>query len=146
LSGNCPPPNKSGCGAPDDTTGARVDEGESKLPKPKTRPQNFADEEKLIGHYEKHGAEFKAMSKEEYLLIARDVVNHGTRVEYVYKGEIRAGYLQLIGNNRKGEAKFAFVGTNDKQEITTLHTKSGKEFWKTINGDARDKVVRPAND
>lgn len=86
------------------------------------------------------------MSKEEYLLIARDVVNHGTRVEYVYKGEIRAGYLQLIGNNRKGEAKFAFVGTNDKQEITTLHTKSGKEFWKTINGDARDKVVRPAND
>jgi hypothetical protein len=86
------------------------------------------------------------MSKEEYLLIARDVVNHGARVEYEYKNEIRTGYLQLIGNNRKGETKFAFVDTNNRQEITTLHTKSGKEFWKSINGNARDKVVRPAND
>ncbi|MGE7965326.1 RHS repeat-associated core domain-containing protein [Pseudomonas sp. NPDC089918] len=33
LSGNCPPPNKPGCKAPDDTTGARVDEGEPPLPK-----------------------------------------------------------------------------------------------------------------
>ncbi|WP_415772931.1 RHS repeat-associated core domain-containing protein [Pseudomonas sp. LB3P38] len=33
LSGNCPSPNKPGCGAPDDTTGARVDEGEPALPK-----------------------------------------------------------------------------------------------------------------
>jgi RHS repeat-associated protein len=33
LSGNCPPPNKPGCGAPDDTTGVRVDEGEPALPK-----------------------------------------------------------------------------------------------------------------
>ncbi|MGZ7458195.1 RHS repeat-associated core domain-containing protein [Pseudomonas sp. Ma2-10] len=33
LSGSCPPPNKPGCSAPDDTTGARVDEGEPALPK-----------------------------------------------------------------------------------------------------------------
>ncbi|MFS2068618.1 RHS repeat-associated core domain-containing protein, partial [Pseudomonas sp. CT11-2] len=33
LSGNCPPPNKSGCQAPDDTTGVKVDEGEPPLPK-----------------------------------------------------------------------------------------------------------------
>ncbi|WP_237882731.1 RHS repeat-associated core domain-containing protein [Pseudomonas sp. PGPR40] len=33
LSGNCPSPNKPGCGAPDDTTGAKVDEGEPALPK-----------------------------------------------------------------------------------------------------------------
>jgi RHS repeat-associated protein len=33
LSGNCPPPNKPGCKAPDDTTGAKVDEGEPPLPK-----------------------------------------------------------------------------------------------------------------
>ncbi|KJZ47117.1 RHS repeat-associated core domain-containing protein [Pseudomonas fluorescens] len=33
LSGNCPPPNKPGCKAPDDTTGAKVDEGEPALPK-----------------------------------------------------------------------------------------------------------------
>jgi hypothetical protein len=86
------------------------------------------------------------MSKEEYLLIARDVVNRGTRVEYEYKGETRFGYLQLIGNNRRGESKFAFVGTNSNQEITTLHTKSGKDFWRTLNGNPQDKVVRPKND
>ncbi|MHC8409187.1 RHS repeat-associated core domain-containing protein [Pseudomonas sp. Hz4] len=33
LSGNCPPPNKPGCGAPDDTTGVKVDKGEPELPK-----------------------------------------------------------------------------------------------------------------
>jgi RHS repeat-associated protein len=33
LSGNCPPPNQSGCTVPGDTTGARVDEGEPALPK-----------------------------------------------------------------------------------------------------------------
>jgi RHS repeat-associated protein len=146
LSGNCPPPNKPGCQAPDDTTGVKVDEGEPKAPKPKSRPQNFGSEETLIGHYEKHGVEFGAMSKEEYLQVAQDVVNQGARVEYEYKGEVRAGYLQLMGNNRRGDAKFAFVGTNNSQEITTLHTKSGKDFWRAINGDARDKTVRPVND
>ncbi|MHC8376143.1 RHS repeat-associated core domain-containing protein [Pseudomonas sp. MDT1-16] len=146
LSGNCPPPNKPGCQAPDEVAGATVAQGEPKVPQPKSRPQDFGSEEKLVGHYEKHGAEFKAMSREEYLLIARDVMNKGTRVEYQYKGEIRAGYLQLMGNNRRGETKFAFVGTNNKQEITTLHTKSGKEFWRTINGDSHDKVLRPTND
>ena len=33
LSGNCPPPDKPGCSAPDDTAGVRVDEGEPALPK-----------------------------------------------------------------------------------------------------------------
>ncbi|MHC8389833.1 RHS repeat-associated core domain-containing protein [Pseudomonas sp. MDT2-39-1] len=33
LSGNCPQSGKAGCEAPDDTTGARVDEGEPALPK-----------------------------------------------------------------------------------------------------------------
>ncbi|UWF51035.1 RHS repeat protein [Pseudomonas sp. N3-W] len=146
LSGNCPLPNKPGCSKPDEVGGAVVDEDGPQVPKPKSRPQNFGSEEKLIVHYKKHGAEFKVMSKEEYLLVARDVVNQGTHVEYKYEHEIRYGYLQLIGNTRKGEAKFAFVGTNNKNEITTLHTKSGKEFWKTINGDARDKVVRPFDD
>jgi len=36
LSGNCPPPNKPGCKAPDDTTGARMDEGEPALPNART--------------------------------------------------------------------------------------------------------------
>ncbi|MHC8358168.1 RHS repeat-associated core domain-containing protein [Pseudomonas sp. LB3P81] len=146
LNGNCPQSDKSGCGAPDDTAGAKVEEGEPDAPRPKSRPQDFGSEEKLTGHYEKHGAEFGATSKEEYLQIARDVVNQGTHAEYEYRGEFRTGYLQLIGNNRRGEAKFAFVGTNNSQEITTLHTKSGKDFWRAINGDAQDKTVRPLND
>ncbi|AWM89904.1 type IV secretion protein Rhs [Pseudomonas sp. 31-12] len=33
LSGNCPQSGKTGCKAPDDTTGVRVDEGEAQLPK-----------------------------------------------------------------------------------------------------------------
>ncbi|PNA01249.1 type IV secretion protein Rhs, partial [Pseudomonas sp. FW305-BF6] len=146
LTSNCPPPNKPGCSVPDGVGGSVVDEGEPLIPKPKSRPENFGSDEKLTGHFEKHGAEFKAMSNEEYLLTARGVVNQGTRVEYLYKGELRAGYIQLMGTNRKGEAKFAFVGTNTNDEITTLHTKSGKEFWRTINGNARDKTVRPAHD
>uniref|UniRef100_UPI002B1E52B8 RHS repeat-associated core domain-containing protein n=2 Tax=Pseudomonas TaxID=286 RepID=UPI002B1E52B8 len=146
LTSNCPPPNKPGCPVPDGVSGSVVDEGEPLTPKPKSRPGNFGSDEKLAAHFEKHGAEFKAMTNEEYLLIARGVVNQGTRVEYLYKGEMRAGYIQLMGNNRKGEAKFAFVGTNTNDEITTLHTKSGKEFWRTINGNAQDKTVRPAHD
>ncbi|MHC8373563.1 RHS repeat-associated core domain-containing protein [Pseudomonas sp. MDT1-85] len=37
LSGNCPPPNKPGCEAPDDTTGVKVDAGEPALPKAYTQ-------------------------------------------------------------------------------------------------------------
>ncbi|RON25491.1 RHS repeat-associated core domain-containing protein [Pseudomonas lini] len=33
LSGNCPPPNKPGCSAPDGVAGVRVDEGDPPLPK-----------------------------------------------------------------------------------------------------------------
>ncbi|EJM14657.1 RHS repeat-associated core domain protein containing protein, partial [Pseudomonas sp. GM18] len=44
LSGNCPPPNKPGCQAPDDTTGVRVDEGEPELPKPKLSAAEVAKE------------------------------------------------------------------------------------------------------
>ena len=138
--------NKPGCSAPDGGFGVKVDEGGPSVPRPTSLPQDFGSEEKLTSHYEKHGAEFAAMSKEEYLLIARDVVNQDTRVNYQYKGEIRGGYLQLLGNNRRSEAKFAFVGTNANQEITTLHTKSGKDFWRAIYGDGKDKVVRPADD
>ncbi|MBK5397405.1 RHS repeat protein [Pseudomonas sp. TH39(2020)] len=36
LTANCPPPNKPGCKAPDDTTGATVDEGEPPRPNART--------------------------------------------------------------------------------------------------------------
>ena len=147
LSGNCPAPNKPGCAAPDDVGSVKVDEGEARVPIANSRPKDYGNDEKLVRHYEKHGKEFDAQSKEEYLQISRDVVNQGTKVKYQYEGETRAAYLQMMGNSkRNGETKFAFVGTNNKGEITTLHTKSGKTFWKTLNGDAKDNVVRPAND
>ncbi len=40
-----------------------------------------------------------------------------------------------MGNNKNGKAKLAFVWTNNKGDITTYHTQSGKKFWKTINGE-----------
>ena len=97
----------------------------------------FADRVKLKNHFEKHGAEFGGIYKnaDEYLQGARDVIKNGDKVQYMYKGELRTGYVRFMGTNRKGKAKFEFVGTNSKSEITTYHTQSGKKFWKTINGE-----------
>jgi len=91
----------------------------------------------LEGHYDKHGGEFKGAYKnaDKYLEGAHDVVKNGTKVQYEYKGETRTGYVRFMGNNADGKAKFEFVGTNNKGEITTYHTQSGKKFWKTINGE-----------
>lgn len=91
----------------------------------------------LEGHYSKHGGEFKGAYKnaDEYLEGERDVVKNGTKVQYQYKGETRTGYVRFMGNNADGKTKFEFVGTNNKGEITTYHTQSGKKFWKTINGE-----------
>ena len=47
-----------------------------------------------------------------------------------------------MGTNKKGAAKFVFVGINNKGDITTLHNKSEKDFWKTLNGDKNDKTIR----
>ena len=65
---------------------------------------------------------------------AQDVMQNGYKVEYAYKGETRTGYVQFMGNNSKGNAKFAFVGTNNEGYITTFHTEGGKTFWKMLNG------------
>lgn len=82
----------------------------------------------------------------DYLEIANDVIKNGYKVEYPYKGEVRTGYVQLMGTNRREQAKFAFVGTNNSGNITTLHSKSGKDVWKTLNSDAKDKVIKVKND
>ena len=47
---------------------------------------SFADQAKLLSHFEKHGAEFGAKSADEYLLIARDVMKNGTKIQYEYRG------------------------------------------------------------
>jgi RHS repeat-associated protein len=145
LSSDCPPPNKPGCSVPDDVGKSTVDKGEPTTPTPKPT-YNFGSDEKLDEHFVKHGAEFDAKSKEEYLLIARHVIESGTPVRYEYRGQMRSGFFLYMGNNRKGESKFAFVGTNADQKITTLHAKSGKEFWRTINGSVKNKEVTPAHD
>jgi RHS repeat-associated protein len=148
LNANCP--GAGGCKPdgkqPGDVGGVRVDEGGPTIPRASFRPKDFANEQKLIEHYDKHGSEFGSKNKEDYLSTARYVIDNGTQVQYLYKDEARTGYIKLIGNNSKGQAKFSFVGTNNKEEITTLHTKSGKDFWKAINNDAHDKTVRPYND
>ncbi len=67
------------------------------------KAENFADKEKLIGHFDKHGREFKCAyeNAEQYLQGARDVIENGIKVKYVYKGEVRTGYVKCIGNNCK---------------------------------------------
>ncbi|MCF5725669.1 RHS repeat domain-containing protein, partial [Pseudomonas syringae] len=134
---------RAGAQAPSDN--ANVDTGEPRAPST-TRPTEFASEQKLNEHYEKHGYEFGAENSRDYLNAARHVVNEGTPVQFAYKNTPTIGYVLLLGTNRSGQAKFAFAGTNTKGHITTLHTKSGKDFWKMINGDANDKTIRPYNE
>ncbi|NWE02271.1 RHS repeat-associated core domain-containing protein [Pseudomonas sp. IPO3749] len=117
--------------------------GEPSPPSVLTRPTEFANEQKLNEHYEKHGAEFRVGNSHEYLLAARHVVSNGTPVQYLYRDTPTTGYVLLMGTNRTGQAKFAFAGSNTNGHITTLHTKSGKDFWRTINGDPSDKTIRP---
>lgn len=71
-------------------------------------------------------------------------MKYGQKVEYFYKpaNEIRIGYVQIMGNTFRGNAKFGFVGTNMDGVITTIHTESGKSFWKMLNGNAADKTIR----
>ena len=109
------------------------------------QPDNFGSLDKLLSHFDKHGSEFGAQSPEEYLNVGRGVIKDGYQVQYQYKGDLRTGYVQYMGNTSKGAPKFAFVGTNADGDITTIHTKSGKDFWKTLNGVPNDKTIRPTS-
>nr|WP_261854662.1 RHS repeat-associated core domain-containing protein [Clostridium folliculivorans] len=115
---------------------------------------SFGSRNLLEGHFDKHGSEFGGIysNADEYLQGAKDVMNNGYKVEYDYKvtdkwgmkvPEQRTGYMRFMGNNRKGEAKFEFVGTNNRGDITTYHTESGKTLWKLLNGSNTDKTINP---
>ncbi|MEG0667886.1 MAG: RHS repeat-associated core domain-containing protein [Clostridium sp.] len=106
---------------------------------------SFSSRDLLEGHYSKHGNEFGGLynNADEYLQGAKNVMDNGYKVQYEYKGEIRNGYMSFMGNNRKGLAKFEFVGTNNRGDITTYHAKSGKELWKLLNGSSTDKTINP---
>ena len=105
--------------------------------------RGFASEAKLFGHFERHGAEFGAKTANDYLQVGRDIMRTGTKVQYLYKGETRTGYVQFMANTRRGDAKFGFVGTSADGAITTIHTQSGKSFWKMMNGDPSIKTITP---
>lgn len=70
-------------------------------------------------------------------------MKNGYKVRYKYNGELRFGYVQYVNNNRKGQANFIFVGTNNNGNITTIHTKSGKEFWKLMGSNNFEKKITP---
>ncbi len=96
---------------------------------------NFESAAKLESHYAKHGHEFNGLyqSADDYLAGANNVIKHGTKVNYLYKGEIRTGYAQFFGNSAKnGMAKFAFVGTNNSGFITTFHVERSKELFRLL--------------
>ena len=51
-----------------------------------------------------------------------------------------------MGNTSKtGAAKFEFVGTNTKGNVTTYHVESGKDFWKMLNGNSNNRNITPYN-
>jgi len=115
---------------------------------------SFGSRNLLEGHFDRHGSEFGGIynSADEYLQGAKDVMNNGYKVKYDYNvtdkwgmkvPEQRTGYMRFMGNNRKGEAKFEFVGTNNRGDITTYHTESGKTLWKLLNGSNIDKTINP---
>ncbi|WP_153065816.1 hypothetical protein [Achromobacter xylosoxidans] len=103
---------------------------------------SFSDEAKLVSHFQKHGAEFGVKTSSEYLQVGRDIMQNGDKVLYVYKGEVRTGYVQFMENSARGDAKFGFVGTNINGAITTIHVESGKNFRKMLNGSSVDKTIR----
>ena len=103
---------------------------------------SFASDAKLLEHFGQHGAEFGTKNANEYLQVGKDIMQNGQRVEYLYKGAARTGYVQFMGNISNGTAKFGFVGTNADGAITTIHVKSGKDFWRAINGSPTDKVIK----
>ncbi|MEI3615052.1 hypothetical protein SPD89_22775, partial [Pseudogracilibacillus sp. SO30301A] len=110
--------------------------------------KNFASRDLLESNYEKHAVknnEFHGAynNADEYMQGARDVMSSGIKVGYQYKGETRTGYVKFMGNSRKGDVKFEFVGTNANGDVTTYHVKRGEDLWKLLNNNKRDKTINP---
>lgn len=127
---------------------------------------NFANESKLLEHFEKHGGEFKGAYKtpEEYLQGANFVIEHGHKVKYQYMGKERTGYVRFMGNSRNlsvdeaiknfskremglskqhefGEAKFEFLALRDDGAIATYHTQGAENFYHTLNQNSKNSTV-----
>lgn len=76
--------------------------------------------------------------------MGRDIILMGQKVECFYKavGEYRSAYVNFVGNNSRGAAKFGFVGINSDGKITAIHVQGGEDIWKALSGSATGKVVR----
>lgn len=61
-------------------------------------PLKFADQDKLTSHFQKHSGEFGAKSEQEYLQIGQDLIKNGHKVQYMYKSELRTGYVGYMGD------------------------------------------------
>ena len=68
-------------------------------------------------------------------------MQYGDKIQYLYKGETRTGFVQFMGNKANGTSKFGFVGTNSDGTLTTIHTESGNSFWKMLNNGNIDKLI-----
>lgn len=70
-------------------------------------------------------------------------MKNGHKIEYYYKplDQHRIGYVMYMRNTKKGDVQMAFVGINPHGQIATIHTKSGKDIWKLLNGDKTNKVI-----
>ena len=97
--------------------------------------KQFDSRAKLEEHFANHGKEFGDIYKtaDEYLVGANYVIKNGTKVTYIYKGNITTGYVKFFGNSiNNGAAKFAFVGLQQNGNIATYHIKIADALWKTL--------------
>lgn len=50
----------------------------------------------------------------------------------MHKGEIRAGYVKFMGNNKNGKAKFECVGTNKTEILRPTTFRVAKRFGRPL--------------
>ena len=89
----------------------------------------FESQSKLENHFAKHGNEFGDLyqTADDYLAGANYVIKSGTKVSYMYKGNMTIGYLKFFGSG--GGANYAFVGmTQNGANIATFGVRSVKSL------------------
>ncbi|MBP0597384.1 hemagglutinin repeat-containing protein [Herbaspirillum sp. LeCh32-8] len=122
--------------------GAAGAAGSVKVPRANSAA-NFASDDLLVGHFNKHGMEFRTNSSQEYLQVGRDIMQNGQKVTYFYEpaNEIRTGYISFMRNSSKtGESLFGFVGTNTDGAITTIHVKPRTELFDLLGDGAQSQL------
>lgn len=89
----------------------------------------FESQGKLENHFAKHGDEFGGLyqTADDYLAGANYVIKNGTKVSFMYKGNMTTGYIKFFGSG--GGANYAFVGmTRSGTNIATFGVRSVKNL------------------